>query len=76
MTHSVEIVFGLMIAVAPPPVAARKPGIAYPIPFVIGGLVPGMILQLRNEKFINDEVLRRMQRDLDLAELWLTRSER
>ncbi|HUK83535.1 MAG TPA: Na+/H+ antiporter [Verrucomicrobiae bacterium] len=32
------------------------------------------ILQLRNEKIINDEVLRRIQRDLDLAELRLTRT--
>jgi hypothetical protein len=31
-----------------------------------------MILQLRNEQVINDEVLRRIQRDLDLAELRLT----
>ena len=34
-----------------------------------------MILQLRNEQVINDEVLRRIQRDLDLAELRLTRTE-
>ena len=33
-----------------------------------------MILQLRNEHVINDEVLRRIQRDLDLAELRLTRT--
>jgi hypothetical protein len=31
------------------------------------------ILQLRNEEIINDEVLRRIQRDLDLAELRLNR---
>jgi monovalent cation/hydrogen antiporter len=30
-----------------------------------------MILQLRNEEFINDEVLRRIQRDLDVTELRL-----
>jgi CPA1 family monovalent cation:H+ antiporter len=34
-----------------------------------------MILQLRNEHVINDEVLRRIQRDLDLAELRLNRSK-
>jgi len=33
-----------------------------------------MILQLRNEHVINDEVLRRIQRDLDWAELRLTRT--
>jgi len=33
-----------------------------------------MILQLRNEQVINDEVLRRIQRDLDLAELRLNRT--
>jgi hypothetical protein len=33
-----------------------------------------MILQLRNEQVISDEVLRRIQRDLDLAELRLTRT--
>jgi CPA1 family monovalent cation:H+ antiporter len=33
-----------------------------------------MILQLRNDQVINDEVLRRIQRDLDLAELRLTRT--
>ena len=32
-----------------------------------------MILQLRNERVINDEVLRRIQRDLDLAELRLNK---
>jgi len=32
------------------------------------------ILQLRNDKVINDEVLRRIQRDLDLAELRLNRT--
>lgn len=32
------------------------------------------ILQLRNGRFINDEVLRKIQRDLDLAELRLKRS--
>ena len=32
-----------MIAIATLAVAARKLGIAYPIPFVIGGLVLGMI---------------------------------
>ena len=31
------------------------------------------ILQLRNEQFINDEALRRIQRDLDLRELRLNR---
>jgi CPA1 family monovalent cation:H+ antiporter len=31
-----------------------------------------MLLQLRNERLINDEVLRRIQRDLDLAELRLS----
>ena len=31
------------------------------------------ILQLRNEQIINDDVLRRIQRDLDLAELRLSR---
>jgi len=31
------------------------------------------ILQLRNEELINDEVLRRIQRDLDLAELRLNK---
>ena len=31
------------------------------------------ILQLRNERFINDEALRRIQRDLDLVELRLNR---
>ena len=35
-----------------------------------------MILQLRNEQVINDEVLRHIQRDLDLAELRLTRTGR
>jgi CPA1 family monovalent cation:H+ antiporter len=34
-----------------------------------------MILQLRNEQVINDEVLRRIQRDLDLAKLRLNRSK-
>ena len=34
-----------------------------------------MILQLRNEQVINDEVLRRVQRDLDLAELRLNRTQ-
>jgi len=33
------------------------------------------ILQLRNEQVINDEVLRRVQRDLDLAELRLNRTQ-
>jgi hypothetical protein len=37
MTHTVEIMLGLMIAVAILAVAARKLGIAYPILFVIGG---------------------------------------
>jgi hypothetical protein len=31
------------------------------------------ILQLRNQEFINDEVLRRIQRDLDLSEMRLNR---
>jgi hypothetical protein len=35
-----------------------------------------MILELRNEQVINDEVLRRIQRDLDLAELRPTRTGR
>ena len=43
MIQTVEIMFGLMIAIAALAVAARKLGIAYPIPFVIGGLVLGMI---------------------------------
>ncbi|HTB83699.1 MAG TPA: Na+/H+ antiporter [Candidatus Sulfotelmatobacter sp.] len=43
MIQTVEILFGLMIAIATLAVAARKLGIAYPIPFVIGGLVLGMI---------------------------------
>jgi CPA1 family monovalent cation:H+ antiporter len=34
-----------------------------------------MVLKLRNEHVINDEVLRRIQRDLDLAELRLKRSK-
>jgi CPA1 family monovalent cation:H+ antiporter len=33
-----------------------------------------MIIQLRNERVINDEVLRRIQRDIDLAEARLRRS--
>jgi len=33
------------------------------------------ILQLRNERIINDEVLRRVQRDIDLAEARLARRE-
>jgi hypothetical protein len=32
------------------------------------------ILQIRNERFINDEALRRIQLDLDLVELRLNRS--
>jgi CPA1 family monovalent cation:H+ antiporter len=32
------------------------------------GVERQMILQLRNEHVINDEVLRRIQRDIDLAE--------
>jgi CPA1 family monovalent cation:H+ antiporter len=32
-----------------------------------------VILQLRNERVINDEVLRRIQRDIDLAEARLQR---
>jgi CPA1 family monovalent cation:H+ antiporter len=32
------------------------------------------ILQLRNERVINDEILRRIQRDIDLAEIRLQRS--
>jgi monovalent cation/hydrogen antiporter len=43
MIQTVEILFGLIIAIAILAVAARKLGIAYPIPFVIGGLVLGMI---------------------------------
>ena len=43
MIQTVEILFGLMIAIATLAVAARRLGIAYPIPFVIGGLVLGMI---------------------------------
>ena len=34
-----------------------------------------MVLQLRNEQVVNDEVLRRVQRDLDLAELRLNRTQ-
>jgi CPA1 family monovalent cation:H+ antiporter len=34
-----------------------------------------MILQLRNQEFINDEVLRRIQRDLDLTEMRLNRQD-
>lgn len=33
-----------------------------------------MVLQLRNKKIISDDVLRRIQRDLDLAELRLNQS--
>ena len=33
------------------------------------------ILQLRNERVINDEVLRRIQRDIDLAEARLGQSK-
>ena len=43
MIQTVEILFGLMIAIATLAITARKLGIAYPIPFVIGGLVLGMI---------------------------------
>src|SRR5262249_41613822 len=35
----------------------------------------GTILQLRNESVINDEVLRRIQRDIDLAEVRLRRHQ-
>jgi len=35
-----------------------------------------MIIQLRNERVINDEVLRRIQRDIDLAEARLRNSRR
>ena len=34
-----------------------------------------MILQLRNEQVINDDVLRRIQRDIDLAEARLQQEE-
>lgn len=43
MTHTVELTFGLMIAVAALAVAARKICIPYPILFVIGGLLLGLI---------------------------------
>jgi len=43
MTHTIEIIFVLVIAFETLAVAARKLGIAYPILFVIGGLVLGMI---------------------------------
>ena len=43
MIHTVEIIFGLMVAVASLALLARKLRIAYPILFVIGGLVLGLI---------------------------------
>src|SRR5690349_2634374 len=43
MTHTVEIIFGLLVAVAGLALLARKIRVAYPILFVIGGLVLGFI---------------------------------
>ncbi len=43
MIHTVEIIFGLMVAIASLALLARKIGVAYPILFVIGGLVLGLI---------------------------------
>jgi CPA1 family monovalent cation:H+ antiporter len=43
MTHTVEIIFGLLVAVAGLALLARKMRVAYPILFVIGGLVLGFI---------------------------------
>ena len=43
MIHTVEIIFGLTVAIACLALLARKIGVAYPILFVIGGLVLGLI---------------------------------
>ena len=41
--HTVEIILGLLVAVAALALLARKLRVAYPILFVIGGLVLGLI---------------------------------
>jgi hypothetical protein len=71
--NEIEVLVGLLFAVAELALLASKLRLAYPILFVIGGLVlsfiPGLpVLQLRNDLVISDDVLRRIQRDIDLAE--------
>jgi monovalent cation/hydrogen antiporter len=41
--HTIEIIFGLLVAVAVLALLASKIRVAYPILFVIGGLVLGLI---------------------------------
>ncbi len=43
MIHAIEIIFGLLVAVAGLALLAHKMRVAYPILFVIGGLVLGFI---------------------------------
>ena len=43
MTYTVELIFGLLVAIAGLALLARKIGVPYPILFVIGGLVLGFI---------------------------------
>src|ERR1043166_3695693 len=43
MVHTVEIIFGLLVAVAALALLARKMRVAYPILFVLGGLLLGFI---------------------------------
>ena len=43
MIHTVEIIFGLLVAVAVLALLASKIHVAYPILFVIGGLVLELI---------------------------------
>ena len=47
MIHTIEIIFGLLVAVAVLALLASKIRVAYPILFVIGGLVLGLIPGLR-----------------------------
>jgi len=81
--HAVEIIFGLMVAIAPLALPARKLKVAYPILFIIGDLVPGLIpglpIVIRDPKLVFRLFLRRWFTpgfDLDLAQLRLTRTGR
>jgi NhaP-type Na+/H+ or K+/H+ antiporter len=83
MIHAVEIIFGLMVVIARLALLARKLNVAYPILFVIGGLVPGLIPGLPSVNLDPKLVFRLFLRrwftpgfDLDLAELRLTRTGR
>jgi hypothetical protein len=64
----IEIILGLLLAVAALVTLARRLALPYPVLLVLGRQA---VVTLRDDGVISDEVLRRIQRDLDLEEVQL-----